>query len=138
MSSNPIDPVSANSSEWNEAWKSVRRLADARRGVLEGAATQNGSFDSNTSNRSSRTAVDPATDDILFISAQAQHDLAEIESASAVLRIAQPDLEAWSSPNMEAVSTRKPRSVWIVVGVLWVSTVLLMAMAGLAIASLLR
>jgi hypothetical protein len=113
MSSNPVGPVSANSAEWDEAWTSVRRLAEARQSVVKG-------------------------DDILFISEQAQQDFSEIESASAALRDAQPDLEAWSIPKVDVVQTHKPRSVWLVVGIVWISTILLMAMATLAIASLLR
>jgi hypothetical protein len=77
-------------------------------------------------------------EDIRFISEQVQRDFAEIETASAVLRHAQPDLEPWSPPTAEATRPNKPRSIWVVVGAVWVSTVLLMAMATLAIASLLR
>jgi hypothetical protein len=54
------------------------------------------------------------------------------------LRNAQPDLEAWSIPKVDVAQTHKPRSVWFVIGAVWISTVLLLAMATLAIASLLR
>lgn len=139
MSSNPIDPVSTGNPEWNEAWGSLRRLAGARRSVVASAVAQHGSIAGPSApSRSSRTAVGPGADDILFISAQAQHDFAEMESALAALRNAQPDLEAWSIPKIDAVPTRKPRSVWVVVSAVWISTVLLMAMATFAIASLLR
>ena len=139
MSSNPIDPVSDRSAEWNEAWKSVRRLAGARRTVVESAVTHRGSIAGpNSASRVSSPVVDPGTEDIRFISAQAQYDFAEIVSASAALRNAQPDLEAWSIPKGDLAQTHKPRSVWLVVGAVWISTVLLMAMATFAIASLLR
>jgi hypothetical protein len=139
MSSNRIDPVSTSSPEWNEAWKSLRRLAGVRRRVIERTVVQHGSSTApNADHRSSRGAVDPGGDDILFISAQAQHDFAEIEGALAALRHAQPDLEAWSIARTDAVQAHnKPRSVWLVVGAVWISTVLLMAMATFAIASLL-
>jgi hypothetical protein len=136
MSSNPIDPVSTNP-ERNETWKSLRRPSGERRS--EGAVLQQGAFAGiNASKRSLRKAVDAGADDILFISAQAQHDFAEIEGALVALRRAQPDLESWSTATTDAVQARKPRSVWLVVGAVWVSTVLLMAVATLAIASLLR
>jgi hypothetical protein len=129
MSSNSVGPVSPKSPAWDEAWTSVRRLAAARQGVTEGAAVHNGQ---------STSVPDRTEDDIRFISEQVQRDFAEIETASATLRHAQPDLEPWSPPTAEATRTNKPRSIWVVVGAVWVSTVLLMAMATLAIASLLR
>jgi hypothetical protein len=138
MSSNPIDPVSDRSAEWNEAWKSVRRLADARRTVAESAGAHNASVAGlNGATRASKLAVDPRADDIPSISMQAQLDFAEIVSASTALRTAQPDLEAWTNAKSDLVQTHKPRSVWLVIGAVWISTVLLLAMATFAIASLL-
>jgi hypothetical protein len=138
MSSNPIDPVSDRSAEWNEAWKSVRRLADARRTVAESAGAHNASVAGlNGATRASKLAVDPRADDIPSISMQAQLDFAEIVSASTALRAAQPDLEAWTNAKSDLVQTHKPRSVWLVIGAVWISTVLLLAMATFAIASLL-
>jgi hypothetical protein len=138
MSSNPIDPVSDRSAEWNEAWKSVRRLADARRTVAESAGAHNASVAGlNGATRASSLAIDPRADDISSISMQAQLDFAEIISASTALRTAQPDLEAWTNAKSDLVQTHKPRSVWLVIGAVWISTVLLLAMATFAIASLL-
>jgi hypothetical protein len=106
MSSNPIDPVSDRSAEWNEAWKSVRRLADARRTVAESAGAHNASVAGlNGATRASRLAIDPRADDIPSISMQAQLDFAEIISASTALRTAQPDLEAWTNAKSDLVQT---------------------------------
>ena len=136
MLSNPTSP---NGAESNEAWKFVRRLAGERQRVIEGTDAHNDSTAiPSVPSPLFALAGDPGTDDILFISEQAQHHFAEIERASTALRSAQPDLEAWSISNIEAVQTRKPRSVWLVVGAIWISTVLLMGMATFAIASLLR
>ena len=139
MSSNMVGPVSKNGPEWNEAWKSIQRLADTRQSVVEGAIIHGGPpIGLERPNTSSAAAARADSDDILFISEQAQRDFAEIASASATLRKAQPDLEVWSVAKIETAQPHKPTSVWLVVGADWISTLLLMAMATLAIASLLR
>jgi hypothetical protein len=136
MSSNPADPVSTDP-QWNGALSAFRRRTGARRS--EGGGLQHGSLPANhASRRPPRRSVDQAADDLVFISAQAQHDFAEIEGAIAALRHAQPDLEAWSSRANDAVQAHQPRSVWLVVGAVWISTLLLMAIAAVAITSLLR
>jgi hypothetical protein len=81
-------------------------------------------------------AVNETNDDILFVSAQVRRGFSEIERASAALRRAQPDLEAWSHQTAELAPARKPRPVWLVIGAVWISTVSLIAMATLAIAAL--
>jgi hypothetical protein len=66
-------------------------------------------------------------------------DLADIERAAAALRRAQPALEAWSSPRTDdrpAAAMRRPRPVWLLIGLLWISTALLTAGAVAAIARL--
>jgi hypothetical protein len=73
--------------------------------------------------------TDPAVRD------QLARDLAEIEAASAALRKAEPGLESWTKIEEPAIAP-KPRSVWLLVGALWLSTALVIAIAVVAIANL--
>jgi hypothetical protein len=57
-------------------------------------------------------------------------DIAEIERAAATLRRALPALEAWttsSNNELPAVTLRKPRPVWLLIGLVWLSTALVAA-----------
>ena len=70
---------------------------------------------------------------------QLARDLADIERAAAALRRAQPALEAWSSPragDRTAIPMRKARPVWLLIGLLWISTALVTVGAVAAIARL--
>jgi hypothetical protein len=74
---------------------------------------------------------------------QFERDIAAIERASAALCKAEPALETWSAPSREAwigdlppAAKRKPRPVWLLIGVLWLSTALVTAGAVAAIAVL--
>jgi hypothetical protein len=69
------------------------------------------------------------TDRELFL-----QDLVEIERATAALRKGEPALESWSE--LPAATVHKPRPVWLLVGLLWVSTALVTAGAVAAIAAL--
>jgi hypothetical protein len=65
---------------------------------------------------------------------QLARDIAEIERASAALCKAEPALEVWTDrPSTEAY---KPRSVWLLIGVVWVSTACVTAGAIVAIVAL--
>jgi hypothetical protein len=64
---------------------------------------------------------------------QLARDIAEIERASRALRQAEPALESWSAP---APTLGPPRPVWLVIGVLWISTALVTLGAAIAIAAL--
>lgn len=70
---------------------------------------------------------------------QLARDLADIERAAEALRRAQPALEAWSSPrtgDRPAVAMHRPRPIWLLIGLLWISTALVTAGAVAAIARL--
>ncbi len=70
---------------------------------------------------------------------QVARDIAEIERAITALRKAEPALENWSAASGDDPSTvlpRKPRQVWLTIGVLWLSTALVTAGAVAAIARL--
>jgi hypothetical protein len=65
---------------------------------------------------------------------QLAREVAEIEIATAALREAEPALESWTTA--PAAMSRKPRPVWLIIGVLWLSTALVTAGAVVAIATL--
>ena len=65
---------------------------------------------------------------------QLAREVAEIEAAIAALRQAEPALESWTQT--PATTTHKPRPVWVLIDVLWLSTALVTAGAVVAIATL--
>lgn len=70
---------------------------------------------------------------------QLARDFADIERAAEALRRAQPALEAWSCPrtgDRPAAGMRRPRPVWLLIGLLWISTALVTVGAVAAIARL--
>ena len=70
---------------------------------------------------------------------QLARDLADIERAAEALRRAQPALETWNDPRGDdrpGAAMRKPRPVWLLIGLLWLSTALVTVGAVAAIARL--
>jgi hypothetical protein len=65
---------------------------------------------------------------------QLAREIADIERAAAILRLAAPTLQSWSTPAMAVL--RKPRPLWLLIGVLWLSTALVTAGTVVAIATL--
>jgi hypothetical protein len=65
---------------------------------------------------------------------QLARELADIEIATAALRRAEPELESWTA--LPIASAGQPRPVWLIIGVLWLSTALLTPGAVVAIATL--
>ncbi|MGA8498254.1 MAG: hypothetical protein WB764_22400 [Xanthobacteraceae bacterium] len=65
---------------------------------------------------------------------QLAREVADIETATAALRRAEPALESWTKA--PANTGGKPRPVWLLIGVLWLSTALVTAGAVVVIASL--
>jgi hypothetical protein len=65
---------------------------------------------------------------------QLAREVADIEAATATLRRAEPALESWTKA--PANTAGKPRPVWLLIGVLWLSTALVTAGAVVAIATL--
>jgi hypothetical protein len=63
-----------------------------------------------------------------------EREIAAIERASASLRRAEPGLESWI--DMPAPTMHKPRPIWLLVGVLWLSTALVTIGAVFAISAL--
>jgi hypothetical protein len=66
--------------------------------------------------------------------AQLDRDIAAIEKASAALRRADPAMETWTDARPAAM--QKPRPVWLLIGVLWLSTALITIGAVFAISAL--
>ena len=64
-----------------------------------------------------------------------EREIAAIERASAALRRAEPELESWSNPPPSA-GLAKPRPVWLLIGTLWLSTMLVTIGAAFAISVL--
>ena len=75
---------------------------------------------------------------------QFARDIAEIERATAALRRAEPSLEMWSDAGSDArpddtattLAIHKTRPVWLLIGLLWLSTALVTVGAVAAIARL--
>jgi hypothetical protein len=63
--------------------------------------------------------------------------MADIEHASSTLRRAAPGLETWSSSVADRPTLPPPQSVWVVIGVVWTSTIVVVGAAVLMFASLL-
>jgi hypothetical protein len=80
----------------------------------------------------------PATDASSVIATadrgQLERDIAAIEKASAALRRADPAMESWTAA--PATTVHRPRPVWLLIGVLWLSTALVTIGAVLAISAL--
>jgi hypothetical protein len=87
-----------------------------------------------------RREVDPedADDSGLLAAADREHlarEIAAIERAAEALRHADPELETWH--DVPAATTQKPRPIWLLIGVLWLSTALVTLGAVFAISALL-
>jgi hypothetical protein len=67
--------------------------------------------------------------------AQFERDVVAIEQAAAILRRAEPALQSWAEP---ALNLRTPRPLWQLIGVLWLSTALIIVSAMFAIYGLVR
>jgi hypothetical protein len=65
---------------------------------------------------------------------QLAREVADIEAATAALRRAEPELESWTKE--PANPGPKQRPIWLLIGVLWLSTALVTAGAVVAIATL--
>ena len=100
------------------------------------AAADTAARDTATIDRRAHGAAD-SDDSGRLAAADREHlerEIAAIERASAALRRAEPELESWvDSP---PATLRKPRPVWLLIGVLWLSTALVTLGAAFAISVL--
>jgi len=97
-------------------------LADER---ASAAPLRSGGNDANTGDAGLPAPAEPD---------QLARDIAAIERATAALRKAEPALESWSDPPPQV--SHKPRPIWLLVGVLWISTAIVTVGAAVAIAAL--
>ena len=131
-SNNMLGSHPRNSAEWRKAWDAISRLAAARQATLR-EMKQETLSDGFPMRRASDRAPPEAGD-----ASEYERAIAEIEQASAVLRRAEPDLESWQPDATPTTGeTRKSRSVWILVGGIWFTTVAMFAGAIGAIVYLL-
>jgi hypothetical protein len=65
---------------------------------------------------------------------QLARDIADIENAAAALRRAEPALQSWTKPPAPVVP--KSRPLWLLIGLLWLSTAIVTVGAACAIAVL--
>jgi hypothetical protein len=65
---------------------------------------------------------------------QLERDIIAIERATAALRRAEPALESWT--DVPVTTMHKPRPVWLLIGVLWLSTALATLGAVFAISAI--
>ena len=65
---------------------------------------------------------------------QLARDIADIENASAALRRAEPALQSWTKPLAPTVPKWRP--LWLLIGLLWLSTAIVTVGAACAIAVL--
>jgi hypothetical protein len=65
---------------------------------------------------------------------QLARDIADIENATAALRRAEPALQSWTKPQTPAAI--KPRPLWLLISLLWLSTAIVTVGAAYAIATL--
>ncbi|MEA2938424.1 MAG: hypothetical protein QOC56_1928 [Alphaproteobacteria bacterium] len=126
-----------DNSEWNSAWQAIGRLAAARHTALREIEPDERSVPA----IASATDLLPVPDldetlaghGVAPDPEQYARAIAEIEQASAALRKTEPALETWPSAIAAAKEPRRLRSVWIVVGGIWLSTILVVAGAVRAI-----
>jgi len=128
---------SSQGSDWKNVWESFARLAATRENrvaIVPGAEhlmLQNSPW----------TQPDSALE--LPISSTAMRldqvagAVAEIERAAAALRRSEPALELGVAKSVSRTEARKYRSVWILIGALWISATLVVATATGAILLLL-
>jgi hypothetical protein len=127
-----------DSSDWNHAWSVVSQLAAARGATLREVGEDGRSLSipgsaigprtGESSARSNSAAILPAPFAPIAPD-QLARDIAEIERAAAALRRAEPALEPRAPDPRAGSEPRTPRSIWLVVGVIWLTAVAVVSCA---------
>jgi hypothetical protein len=65
---------------------------------------------------------------------QLAREFADIERATAALRLGEPRLQSWTEP--AAPAAPRPRPLWLLIGILWLSTAIVTVGAVAAITAL--
>jgi hypothetical protein len=137
-SNDTIGSHPANSSDWSDALEIVSRLAAARDATLHDidAARQETAMLGARQRITAAEAI-PQEPIAAIDPEQLAQAVAEIEKASAALRRLEPALEVWLPEEIIHGETRRHRSVWILVGGIWITASLVVAGTAGAIVYLL-
>jgi hypothetical protein len=128
--------------EWDDAWELVRRLGVAHKRLAKEVVHDHGKAAVGGLPAAAKLPLPlpgKAKDEAPLDPDELARAIAEIERASAALRRAEPALETWSDGDDDVVPASQPanpRSVWVLIGILWTSTVLVAAGVVYAIATL--
>jgi len=105
--------------------------------AADGDAASSVVDDGRRPDRRREAAIAEADDSGLLAAPDRDHlerEIAAIERAAAALRQAEPGLESWT--DLPAPAMHKPRPIWLLIGVLWLSTALVTIGAVFAISAL--
>lgn len=129
--SQPVDE-----SDWSNAWQAAPRLATARHLIVRDLAARRASIEAPAVDRrqSGKYTIAASVEPIAPVDpSQLGRAVAEIEKASAALRHLEPALELWQPGSETHGETRSYLSVWILIGGIWISTILVLSAATGAI-----
>ena len=108
--------------DWDGAWEIVSRFVTAREVALQEIARGAPALGVvPVAHGSAGPAERPSAD------AELARAIAEIEQATAALRRSEPDLESWHPGRAVAREARQYRSVWILIGGIWLSASVMVA-----------
>ena len=118
-----------DSLDWNDAWNAVERLAAARAVALrEIGRSEDAALPALTSAvAASDAAAISAPHAVPIDPDQLARAFCEIEKASAALRRAEPALELGRLDPEPRSESKKPRSIWFLIGGIWISAMLVCA-----------
>jgi hypothetical protein len=134
------EPASAEKSDWKSAWEAISRLAAVReplRGPNDADDPVSASHSANTWLMESYSTTGSGKSITTLTHEELATAVAEIERASARLRQSEPVLEAGLPSASAGVERGTHRSIWILIGAIWLSATLAVASATGAILYLL-
>jgi hypothetical protein len=121
-------------SDWEEALQVVSRLAAAHDAALQDIdVAQQGTAVSEAEQRSVPATAPMLKPAAAIDTGQLARAVAEIEQAASALRRSEPALEPWRPGQTAHDEKRRHRSVWILIGGIWISTGLVVTAAATAI-----
>jgi hypothetical protein len=130
-----IGSRSADRSDWKQALQLVSRLAAASEATLQNVdATRQEMAVLDPRRWSALQAQKPGAP---LDADQLARAVAEIEQAAAALRRSEPALELWLPHQPAGSETRRHRSIWILIGGIWIGASLVVAGTAAAILYLL-
>jgi hypothetical protein len=139
-SNNNTGSNSTKRSDWSRVWEAVSRLAATREPLQDADQSHHSPSmpESSTGQGTAQNSAAAAAKHVMAIDHdQLARAVAEIEKASAVLRRSEPALEVGLASSPVRSEGRNYRSVWILIGAIWISATLVVAGATGAILYLL-